>query len=103
MELEVWEVCCWRRWSSSFRWAGPVSRASQVPRTHGKDRRERAAEAKQLSWRVMQIFGDQVDLGMMSIQDIPQLPKWAQEVMSVVDLALKCLQKALASGAGPWD
>jgi hypothetical protein len=37
------------------------------------------------------------------IQDIPQLPKSAQEVLSVVGLILECLQHALASGTGPWD
>jgi hypothetical protein len=50
----------------------------------------------------MQIFIVLVDLAMMPVQDIAQLPKWAREVLPVVDLVLKCLEEALASGAGPW-
>jgi hypothetical protein len=44
-----------------------------------------------------------VDLGLLPIQDIPQLPKSTRELLSVVDLILKRLQEALASGAGSWD
>jgi hypothetical protein len=36
---------------------------------------ERAVEAGQLSWQVVQIFDFIIDLGMMPIQDIPQLLK----------------------------
>jgi hypothetical protein len=38
---------------------------------------------------------------MLSIQEIPQLPKIAREVLLAVNLSLKHLQEALASGAGP--
>jgi hypothetical protein len=51
----------------------------------------------------MGISNTLADLGMLPIQDIPQLLKLAQEVLSVVDLVLKHLQQALASGVGPWD
>jgi hypothetical protein len=40
---------------------------------------------------------------MTPVKDIPQLLKWAWEVLSVVDLVLKHLQEALAFGAGLWD
>jgi hypothetical protein len=40
---------------------------------------------------------------MLPIQDIPQLPKTAKEVMPVVNLILKRLQEALAFDTSPWD
>jgi hypothetical protein len=58
---------------------------------------------KRLSWHVMKVFDVLVDLGMLSIQDIPQLPKIVQEVLHAVDLILKRLQQVPASDAGPWD
>jgi hypothetical protein len=64
---------------------------------------ERATEAMQLSQRVMGISSALVDLGMLPIQDIAQLLKLAQEVLSVADLVLKHLQEALASCVGPQD
>jgi hypothetical protein len=64
---------------------------------------EHAAKARQLSQLVMGISSVLVDLGMLPIQDIHQLPKSVREVLSMTDLVLKCLQKALAFGAGPWD
>jgi hypothetical protein len=64
---------------------------------------ERAAEAKQLSQRVMRISNVLVNLGQLPVQDIPQLPKSAQEVMPMVDLLLKHLQEALTSSASLWD
>jgi hypothetical protein len=44
-----------------------------------------------------------VNLGMLPIQDIPQLPKLTREVLPVADLALNQFQEVLASGADPWD
>jgi hypothetical protein len=64
---------------------------------------ERVTEAKQLSQQVMRISNILVNLGLLSIQDIPQLPKSTQEVLPVVDLILKHLQEALPSGIGLWD
>jgi hypothetical protein len=43
------------------------------------------------------------DLGQLPIEDIPQLPKIAQEVLLVVNLILKHLQETLASSTGLWD
>jgi hypothetical protein len=51
----------------------------------------------------MQISAVLVDLGMLPIQDIPQLLKIAREVLPVVHLILKRLQEELASSAGLWD
>jgi hypothetical protein len=64
---------------------------------------ERAIEAEQLLQWVMRISSVLVDLGLLPIQDIPQLPKSAQKVLPVIDLILKRFQEALASGASPWD
>jgi hypothetical protein len=51
----------------------------------------------------MGISNTLIDLGMLPVQDIPQLPKLAREVLLVADLILKRLQEALASGAIPLD
>jgi hypothetical protein len=64
---------------------------------------DRATEAEQLSQRLMRISVVLVDLGMLLVQDIPQLLKSAQEVLRTADLILKHLQEALASDVGPWD
>jgi hypothetical protein len=62
---------------------------------------ECAGEGERLSRQVMRISGILVDLGMLPIQDIPQLPRSAREVLSVVDLILKSLQEALTFSADP--
>jgi hypothetical protein len=59
---------------------------------------EHAVEVKQLSQWVVRISIIMFDLGLLPIQDIPQLLKSAQEVLLVVDI-LKRLQEVLASGA----
>jgi hypothetical protein len=64
---------------------------------------ERATEAMRLSQRVVGISNALADLGMLPIQDIPQPPKSAREVLPAADLVLKRLQEVLASGTGPWD
>jgi hypothetical protein len=38
-----------------------------------------------------------------SLQDIPQLPKSAQEVLTAAGLILERLREEHTSGAGPWD
>jgi hypothetical protein len=44
-----------------------------------------------------------VDLGVLLVQDIPQLPKSARKVLLVAGPVLEHLQEALASGASLWD
>jgi hypothetical protein len=44
-----------------------------------------------------------VNLGMLLVQDIPQLLKSSREVLRVADLSLRHLQEAMGSSAGPWD
>jgi hypothetical protein len=51
----------------------------------------------------MKISNALADLGMLPIQDIPQLPKSPQEVLTVAGLLLECLWEMQASVAGPWD
>jgi hypothetical protein len=63
---------------------------------------ERMAEAMQLTRLVMGISNALVNLGMLLVQDILQLPKLAQEVLPMVDLICNHLQEALASSVGPW-
>jgi hypothetical protein len=62
-----------------------------------------ASEGEQLLPGIMRISNVLVDLGMLPIQNIPQLPKSAWEVLLVADLVLKCLQEVLRFGASPWD
>jgi hypothetical protein len=52
---------------------------------------------------VMEISNALVDQGMLLIQDIPQLLKSAQKVLTVASLLLERLREAQASGTSPWD
>jgi hypothetical protein len=54
---------------------------------------ERAVEAGQLSQLVMEISNALADLGMLLVQDIPQLPRSAQEVFTMVGLLLEHLRE----------
>jgi hypothetical protein len=49
---------------------------------------EHVTEAERLSQQVMRISGVLVNLGILPIQNIPQLLKSAREVLPVVDLIL---------------
>jgi hypothetical protein len=62
---------------------------------------EHAAEAEQLSQLVVGISNALVDLGMLPVQDNPQLLKSAREVLTVLALILERLREAHASSAGP--
>jgi hypothetical protein len=55
---------------------------------------EHAAEAERLSQLVMGISNALVDLGMLPVQDIPQLPKSAREVLMAARLILELLREA---------
>jgi hypothetical protein len=62
-----------------------------------------ATEAMLLSQRIVGISNALANLGMLPIQDIPQLAMLAWVVLSPANLVLKRLQEAVASGASPWD
>jgi hypothetical protein len=64
---------------------------------------ECAAKAGQLTQLVMGISNALTNLGMLPVQDIPHLPKLAQEVLAATGLLLECLREAQTSDAGPWD
>jgi hypothetical protein len=64
---------------------------------------DQAAEAERLSRQVAQVADILIDLGLLPIEDIPHLPKIAQEVLPVVALILKRLQEARDPGAGPCN
>jgi hypothetical protein len=55
---------------------------------------ECAVEAGQLSQLVMGIFHALVDLDMLHILDIPQLPKSARDVLAAASLVLERLREA---------
>jgi hypothetical protein len=61
---------------------------------------ERAAKAMDLSTLFVDASNALVDLGMLPIQDIPQLPKMAHNVLKAVGVILQCLQEEHASVAG---
>jgi hypothetical protein len=63
---------------------------------------ERAAEAVQLSWSVMEISDALVDLGVFPIWDIPTHPMSAQDVLMAASPILEHLREEHASGAEPW-
>jgi hypothetical protein len=52
---------------------------------------DHAVEAERLSRQVVQVASILVDLGLLLVEDIPQLPKTAQRVLLAVTLILKCL------------
>jgi hypothetical protein len=60
-------------------------------------------EVGKLSMLVVGIPNARVDLKMLPIWDIPQLPMMAQEVLEVAGLILEHLREEDASGASPWD
>jgi hypothetical protein len=51
----------------------------------------------------MGISSTLVDLGMLPIEDIPQLPKSTQEVLTAAGLILEQQREVQAFRAGPWD
>jgi hypothetical protein len=54
---------------------------------------------RQLVWEASVL----IDLELPPIEDIPHLPKIAQDALPPVALVLKCPQEELDSGAHPWD
>jgi hypothetical protein len=52
---------------------------------------ERDAEARKLLKLIVEISNALVDLGMLPIQDIPQLLKLTQEILVAAGLILECL------------
>jgi hypothetical protein len=62
---------------------------------------EHASEAEQLSWWVVRISNVLVDLGVLPIRDISQLPKSAPEVLPAVDLILKRLEEGFGTHKTP--
>jgi hypothetical protein len=56
-----------------------------------------------LSTLVVSISNALVNLEMLPIRDIPQLPKSVQEVLAIVSLILEHLQEEHVSSASPWD
>jgi hypothetical protein len=59
---------------------------------------DRATEAGWLSRQLVWVVGVLFDLGLPPIEDIPRLPKIAQDALLEVALVLECLQEALDSG-----
>jgi hypothetical protein len=63
---------------------------------------ECAIEAERLSQLVVGI-SNALDLDMVPIQDIPQLPMSAREVLTTAGLILEHLREVQASSTSPWD
>jgi hypothetical protein len=64
---------------------------------------DRNTEAEQLSRQVVQVANILVDLGLLPIEDIPQLLNTTQWVLLAVAHILKSFQEALDSITGPWN
>jgi hypothetical protein len=64
---------------------------------------EQDAEAGRLWRQLIWVVGLPIDLGLPSIDDIPQHPKTAQDALPTVSLVLKHMQEALDSNTGQWD
>jgi hypothetical protein len=63
---------------------------------------EHATEVVTLLGSVKEIPDALVDLGVFPIRDIPERPKSARDVLTVVGLIFERLQEEHDSGAGPW-
>jgi hypothetical protein len=106
MNLEVWVAILAGELQHDLHPPDKRDLSTDLDKAHARMDRidsEHATEAERLSWHVMQISGVLVDLGMMPVQDIPQLSKWAREVLLAGDLILKHLQETLASSTSLWD
>jgi thioester reductase-like protein len=106
MDPEVWEVILAEELEHDLHPTDGWDLSAELDKAHVRvDRIDGgcATEAEQLSQWVMRISNVLVNLGLLPIQDTPQLPKSAQKVMSAVDLVMKHLQEALASDIDPWD
>jgi hypothetical protein len=64
---------------------------------------EHAAKGGRLSQLLMRISNALVDLDMLPIQDVPQFPKSARDVLMVAGLILERLQDVQASDNGLWN
>jgi hypothetical protein len=101
MNLEVWETIKAEELERGMYRTDEPDLSAELDKARVRVDRidnEHAVEVKQLSQWVVRISNIMFDLGLLPIQDIPQLLKSAQEVLLVVDI-LKRLQEVLASDA----
>jgi hypothetical protein len=104
MDMEVWEVKLAKEQVHCLHSFDGRDLPTELEDVHARVARvedECIVEARELSRLVMEISNALVDLGMLSIWDIPQLPRMAQEVLVVASLILECLREEHASGVGP--
>jgi hypothetical protein len=104
MDMEVWEVKLVKEQVRCLHSFDRQDLPTELEDIHVRVARvedECIVEARELSPLVMEISNALVDLGMLSIWDIPQLPRMAQEVLVVASLILECLREEHASGVGP--
>jgi hypothetical protein len=74
--------------------------------THGQVHGIAGDRADEAEWLLRQLVWEAsvlIDLELPPIEDIPHLPKIAQDALPPVALVLKCPQEELDSGAHPWD
>jgi hypothetical protein len=62
-----------------------------------------AAEAECLSRQLAWVAKVLIDLGLLPIEDMPQLPQMARDALPAVTLVVERLQEVLDFGTGPWD
>jgi hypothetical protein len=95
IDLEVLEVILVEELERSPHPTDGRDLSTELDKAHacvGRIDNEHTTEAEQLSQRVVRISNFMVDLGLLPIHDITQLPKSARDVLPVVDLILNCLQ-----------
>jgi hypothetical protein len=85
------------------RWADPPAELDETRTLVHAIVGDQAAEAGRLSRQLIWVAGLSIHLGLPSIEDIPQLPKTAQDALPSVSLVLKRMQEALDSDTGRWD
>jgi hypothetical protein len=64
---------------------------------------KRATEAGELSALVVETSNALVNLRMLPIRDVSQLPKMAHEILKAAGIILELLREEHHSGSTPWD
>jgi hypothetical protein len=86
----------------SFDWRDLSAGLEELRLRMAEIKDERATEVVILSRLVMEICDTLINLRVLPIRDVPQLPKLAQEVLVPAGLILEHLREEHASNVSPW-
>jgi hypothetical protein len=104
MDVEVWEAMLAEEQECGLHSFDGQDVSTELEEIHvcvARVEDECAAEVRKLSKLVMEISNSLVGAGTLPIQDIPHLPKTAQEVLAATGLILEHLREEHATGASP--